>query len=269
MKLHEGGASFLKSGRIGGARLWPTRCRRGFTAKGSALLMAAVSVSLLLGGVECAKAALHAPAGARAQAIRPGETPLTSLPIAQEGGAYQTNAVTFGGQSYAKALQIHGTGYGPDAPYLEYYLGKRCSRFRALVGASDFANDSFKVVYVVIGDGQELYRSPPLRVGSEPQPIDINVTGVLRLRLLAEMEHYNWEFNDRNAFWVNPRVFQDGEAPRPTVAKIILDGNPLVTVAPIVQGEPCLPLSVLQKLKGSIRRVDWNASSGEVVIESR
>lgn len=268
MNFRDGRTFLLGRGCTGHLQTSRPQCRHRPIAGGPSSLLVLSSAIQLLGVSGYATAAPHLARRTEAQTTSSGETPVTSLRLVAKEGDYQANTVTLGGQSYGRAVQQETSVLGSPS-YQEYYLGKRCSRFRALVGVSDFARDNFSAVYVVLGDGQELYRSRPLRVGSEPQQIDIDVTGVLRLKLVAGIETGDCDFDSNNAFWVNPRVDEGGVAPQPTVAKIILDGNPLVTEAPLVQGEPCLPLSVLQKLKGSIRKVGWSPDRGELVIETR
>jgi hypothetical protein len=199
------------------------------------------------------------------------EVPLSSLRLADATGQRQQATATIDGQTYAKALSIEQEYrfYGSDMVAAEYYLGKSYARFRSLVGVSDFASPSRALVYVVYGDGAELYRSRRLKLGCPPEPIDIPVTGVLRLKIQTEFSGPESKDDDYRAFWINPRVCRGGGALKPTVAKIILDGSPLVIQAPIVDDEPCIPLSVLRNLRASIRRLDWDAERGELHIDTR
>jgi hypothetical protein len=152
---------------------------------------------------------------------------------------------------------------------MEFYLGKQYARFRVLVGVSDLApRDTAAKVYIVQGDGKELLRTPPLRVGSSPQLVEVPVRGVLRLRLLAMSADGIGFRGDQGAFWVNPRVTPGGRVLPPTMVRIILDGDPLTTPAPMVNGEPCVPLSVLRGLVRPLRSMDWNADRSELVIET-
>jgi hypothetical protein len=181
-----------------------------------------------------------------------------SLPLVENWASHELASVTFDGQSYAQALKM-------NSGYLDFYLGKRHSRFQTLVGASDLAEADFKVTYEVLGDGKELYRSPTMQVGAEPQSLDLDVRGVLRLRLVARTRGTERPEGNR-AFWVNPHLYR-GEYTLPAkVAKIVLDGNPLDTQAPILHGEPCLPLSLVQRLQGSDPKISWDPERGEVVI---
>jgi hypothetical protein len=197
----------------------------------------------------------------------PAVVPVTNLKLIKQEGSSRVGTVLFDGQSYSNALQMEGYEH---SAWMEFYLGKRYDRFRALVGVSDLAkrNDG-AMVYLVEGDGQELYRSPPVRVGGAPQQLDVAVRGVLRLRLVATSAEWYDFAGDQSAVWVNPRVYPGQLVTPPTMAKIILDGDPLTTTAPIVNGELCVPLSLLQGLRRPIRSLDWSRDRGELVIETR
>jgi hypothetical protein len=193
--------------------------------------------------------------------------PVPDLKLIEQRGKGRTGTVLFGGQSYENALAMEGH---QDTAWMEFYLGKRYARFQALVGVSDLAQQKEgTMTYIVQGDGKELARTPPLRVGTPPQALDVPVSGVLRLRLVATSTEW-WAFSgDQSGFWVNPRVTAGGCLTPPTMAKIILNGNPLTTSAPIVNGEPCVPFSVLRSLSGPLRSMDWNADRSELVIETQ
>lgn len=69
---------------------------------------------------------------------------------------------------------------------VEYDIGRKFRRFQTWVGVSDYADSDGPLSYVVLGDGRQLFRSRPLRVGSTPVRVDVDVRGVLRLRLVCE-----------------------------------------------------------------------------------
>jgi len=72
--------------------------------------------------------------------------------------------------------------YG-DALEAIYSVGRRYSRFNAVVGVSDMEpNLNAEVIFTVIGDGNVLYRSQRLKVG-RIETIDIDVSNILTLQL--------------------------------------------------------------------------------------
>jgi hypothetical protein len=245
------------------------RLHRGLRIFGvPTLLAAAVLVASAAALAGPRKAGGTTPQKASARAAVPVEVPLTSVRVVEEysGGSTREDTVPFGGQNYARALRMGGS----DVAWSEFYLGKHYGRFQTLIGVSDLATGERKpLIYLVFGDGKELYRSPPLTVGDAPRPIDLDVSGVLRLRLEARREAGYWIRDHQSAFWVNPRLSPSGTPVRRTQATVVLDGNPLATPVPLVNGEPCLPLSLLRGLKGQIPALDWDEARGEVVITTR
>lgn len=74
------------------------------------------------------------------------------------------------------------------------------TRFRAVIGVDDeVITQIASVEFVIRGDGQELYRSPVLKRGSEPLQLDLDVTGMQYLFLEINdagdgngSDHANW-----------------------------------------------------------------------------
>ncbi|MEZ4997313.1 MAG: NPCBM/NEW2 domain-containing protein [Bacteroidales bacterium] len=61
-----------------------------------------------------------------------------------------------------------------------------------------------KVVYVVRGDGKELWRSAPLGADDAPVSFDIAVTGVKKLELAVESGDDESRFGGLPADWIKP-----------------------------------------------------------------
>lgn len=102
-----------------------------------------------------------------------------------------------GGQFFDKGLYAHAPSrYAFD-------LGGKWTTFTATVGLRDGAPEFGSVVFRVLGDGQELYRSPVLRVGTRAE-VKIAVAGVKKLALVTE----GGEGNAHGAWsiWAEPRV---------------------------------------------------------------
>jgi alpha-galactosidase len=86
------------------------------------------------------------------------------------------------------ALSIRGvsfdSGLGVAAGSLvAYRLGARCTRFRAVIGVDDQASEQGTVAFEVWGDHRLLFQSDILDRDSVALPIDVDITGVFRLRL--------------------------------------------------------------------------------------
>jgi hypothetical protein len=244
---------------------------------GSVELFIALGLLLLAGASQSAPSR-RVSSRSQVQPIRrsakPDKLPLTSLQLVETGGyrnpyvEYKIATMTLDGQTYTNAMKVQPSS--TRSVWLEFSLGRHYSRFETVVGMSDAAPGGMSLVYTVIADGRELYRSRPLRVGSGPQRIVVDVTGILRLRLQAEAGE-GWLIGETNsAYWINPVVYRGGtKPPPPTAARIILDGAQVTTMAPIVNGEPCVPLSVLQGLRGPIQNIEWDPGRNELTIETR
>lgn len=99
---------------------------------------------------------------------------------------------------------IHDKGlYAHSASRYVFDLGGRWKQFRAKIGLHDNANIQGSVVFRVLGDGRELYRSRVLHTLSHEKAV-IDVTGVRTLELLCDGAeghiHSSW------AIWADPRV---------------------------------------------------------------
>jgi len=88
------------------------------------------------------------------------------------------------GQPIAIRGATFDTGLGVAAGSLIVYrLGSRCTRFQAVAGIDDQANGSATVAFEVWGDNQKLFQSDIVNRNSAALPIDVDVTGVFRLKL--------------------------------------------------------------------------------------
>lgn len=103
-------------------------------------------------------------------------------------------------------LKIGGTafpaGIGTHAPSkIAFDLGGKINRFSCLVGLDQVSPNSAGVVYSVLADGREIFRSPKLRSDADPLPIDVSVAGAKELVLFAD----NCEFGDMGSSvdWVD------------------------------------------------------------------
>lgn len=92
-----------------------------------------------------------------------------------------------GGTIYYGSLICYGYKYGVNNPAEAIYaIGRRYSRFRAMLGVADDASDlNAEVVFKVIGDGVTIHQSQPMKVGMTDY-VDLNVYSVLTLQLQVE-----------------------------------------------------------------------------------
>ncbi|MEN6520052.1 MAG: NPCBM/NEW2 domain-containing protein [Armatimonadota bacterium] len=107
-----------------------------------------------------------------------------------------------GGTIYYDSLFRNGGWIFDD--YLEaiYSLGRRYSRFKATIGVADDESDlTSHLVFKVIGDGNTLYQSEPLKVGMIDN-VDVDVSNVLTLQLQV----YCVDDEKPAAVWGNARL---------------------------------------------------------------
>ncbi|MDT3440888.1 MULTISPECIES: protein kinase domain-containing protein [unclassified Pseudofrankia] len=97
---------------------------------------------------------------------------------------------TNGSASVSGAAYVHSVrlpanlGYSGETPtYVEYDLGRHFQHLQTTVGLSDDATSGTVYLIEVFGDGRRL-ASHTVKLG-DSVPVDINVTGVLRLRLMT------------------------------------------------------------------------------------
>jgi tetratricopeptide (TPR) repeat protein len=101
------------------------------------------------------------------------------------------------GRLYSKGLYAHS-----PSRYI-FGLDGKWKAFTATIGLRDGAQEQGSSIFIVRGDGRELFRSPMLRVNAS-QRMNIDVTGVNQLELVTEPgeshNHFSW------AIWVEPML---------------------------------------------------------------
>lgn len=154
-----------------------------------------------------ASAAFAAFAGAflasLAAAAEPESVPLSSLDLThveQGWGKAQANqAVTEKPMSIAGQKSTSGVGTHARSVII-VELGGGSNRFHAVCGVDDNAGAGRgSVQFRIAGDGKLLWKSPVMKAGDKGQPIDLDVSGVKTLILIAadtgdgvDYDHANW-----------------------------------------------------------------------------
>lgn len=114
-----------------------------------------------------------------------------------EQAAGDGGPLTLGGTIYAK-------GFGVHAPSdLGFSLGGGCTTLTATVGIDDEMDSAGSVRFEVWGDGDMLFQSATLTGASAPLPIEVDVSGVTELHLVANEDGGN---GSDHADWANVRV---------------------------------------------------------------
>ncbi len=147
--------------------------------------------------------------GAVTVATAPAGTPWLSdlAPVAAQVGwgelgvdrSVDGNPLTIAGTAYAK-------GIAPHAPSeVTYYLGGGCTRFTASAGVDDETGGRGAVTFTVLGDGATLAGTDVVTGGQPAAPVDVDVTGVTELVLVAGPGPDGDKDYDHSE-WVNARV---------------------------------------------------------------
>ena len=114
------------------------------------------------------------------------------------GDNFQMSALlVLDGRFYDKGLYAHSPSrYG-------FAVDRKWKTLTASIGLRDGANPSGSAVFIVRGDGKELYRSKVLKVGAS-QAVSVDISAVANLELIAEGGKGN--SNNSWAVWVDPEV---------------------------------------------------------------
>ncbi|MFA8020324.1 NPCBM/NEW2 domain-containing protein [Bremerella cremea] len=100
--------------------------------------------------------------------------------------------------------QFHAKGFYAHAPSkYAFNLEGKWKSFEATAGMQDGVRETASAVFIVVGDGKELYRSGKLR-GGETAQVSLDVTGVQSLELITE----SGEDNNHGCWsvWGSPQV---------------------------------------------------------------
>jgi hypothetical protein len=122
---------------------------------------------------------------------------VSSLPTQKDKSVYSSE-ISINGQHYTKGI---GTQAASETVY---DLGKQFSMFRADIGVDSEVGNHGSVVFQVFGDGKKLYDSGVMTGGTPAKSINVDVTGVSQLKLVAT-DGGDGIDND-HADWANARI---------------------------------------------------------------
>nr|WP_235498415.1 protein kinase [Frankia sp. R43] len=135
---------------------------------------------------------------------------LSEFTALESAGAVETGAVAVNGQQRTRSILIRAVGDKYAANYrvgkVDYDLGRHFQKFQAVVGLADDARSTAVYQVSIYGDNQRL-ADHTIRLG-ESIPIDIDVRGILRLRL--EITHTDGDSGEGYSRYDSRVVF--GEA---------------------------------------------------------
>jgi len=114
--------------------------------------------------------------------------------------------LTIGGVVFKKGIGTHAVGL------IEMDLNGTAERFQGLVGLDDEVKGKLgSVVFVVMTDKKEVFRSPLMKSGMAAVKVDINLKGVKRLSLIVEDGGDG--IDSDHADWVNAFILYTGAKP--------------------------------------------------------
>ncbi len=136
-----------------------------------------------------------------------------------------------GQQTFAHGVGTHAAGE------FTIDLHGAARRFEARVGVDAEVGELGSVVFVVLADGKEVYRSPVLHGGEAAQPVSVDLAGVKTLVLAVE--NGGDDINYDHADWADARLILDPAATAPPVA-VRPDPGPDPVIAMGTAPEPAI-----------------------------
>lgn len=99
-------------------------------------------------------------------------------------------SLSLGNKTYAKGLALH------SLTVLKYRLGGDYRRFQTVMGIDDDIRVAGNVDVIIKGDGRPLFKGTA-RVNQPPQPLDLDVTGVVELEITVDYGDDKLDIGDR------------------------------------------------------------------------
>ncbi|MFA6016876.1 MAG: NPCBM/NEW2 domain-containing protein [Patescibacteria group bacterium] len=102
---------------------------------------------------------------------------------------------------------FYNEGIGAHAnSTISYGLGKKFSKFTTDFGIDMEAGDQNKAVFIILGDGRELYKSKPMGKYEISGTVSVNIKNVNKLSLLIRAE--GTSINGLHADWLSPELLR-------------------------------------------------------------
>ncbi|MGL4400249.1 MAG: alpha-galactosidase [Luteolibacter sp.] len=115
--------------------------------------------------------------------------------------------IRIGGNPFEKGLGTHSNSR------FRVKLGGNGERFTAQVGIADDVAARGSVEFIVFGDRKEIWRSQPMKGGDAPRPVDLDLSGIETLTLIATDGGDGT--SDDHAVWANASVVMKPGTPDP------------------------------------------------------
>lgn len=112
----------------------------------------------------------------------------------------QGGKLSIAGRRYPWGIGVHANSK------LTFDIKKRFKQFKSEIGIDSLMGKRGSVIFSVVGDGKELYKSPLVKGGQIPLSIDVNVEGIEKLTLSVS-DGGDLDMGDA-ANWVSARVIR-------------------------------------------------------------
>src|SRR3989339_574333 len=122
--------------------------------------------------------------------------PMINMTVESARGVKYWNRLSNNYYFYNQGIGAHANSV------ISYGLGNRFSKLTTDFGIDTEAGDQNKAVFIIQGDGRELYKSKPKGKYDLPESISISVRNVNKLILMIEAE--GTSVNGLHADWLNP-----------------------------------------------------------------
>lgn len=140
---------------------------------------------------------------------------LDELDVSKATSGWQTSQAnkSVEGKPLTIKEEVFERGLGTHAEgEINIQLDRKAVRFLAKVGIDNETGEQGSVVFLVVGDNKELYKTDILRANNPVKEIDVDLKGVKHLRLLVTDagDGINWDHAD----WVMAKIEYTGEKPK-------------------------------------------------------
>ncbi|MFA6081409.1 MAG: NPCBM/NEW2 domain-containing protein [Patescibacteria group bacterium] len=122
--------------------------------------------------------------------------PMVNMTVESARGVKYWNRLSNNYFFYNKGIGSHANSE------ISYGLGKRFSNLTTDFGIDTEAGDQNKAIFIIQGDGRELYKSKPKGKYELPESISVSIKNVNKLTLIIEAEGSG--VNGLHADWLNP-----------------------------------------------------------------
>jgi hypothetical protein len=165
--------------------------------------------------------------------------------------------LTINGITYAKGLGVHASSS------LTYTIGGLYSRFQSFIGIDDeVASTNGSVIFRVLADGVEVFRSGTLTGATDPQYVDLDIAGRQSLQLIVDTADgsASWDKAD----WADAKLIRIGTTGVNRPGTISLTGTPTqgqALTATVADGDG-LPATINYQWQQSSNGTTWSVIAG-------